>query len=812
MSLRLKSLLIFTVAVTLLFGIVVGLVKIFIERQFADIESREMLDQANRFALDLRAGLKVVASVTSDLAARRDFRSYAAGRNPGYAGESLDENSLGNMQLDFVAVWRQDGSLDELRTRPVTLGHNGITPAMLLEAIRRERLVPREDAAGRASGFMLVGRQLVMVAAVPIAAGGGAPVGTLVAGQIFGMQPIMDLEKFTGFQFDLIPLPAEPGGDRPAGSGAPTVRAVDSQTIVATIAIDNFRGEPIARAALTSGRPLHLQAGKTTRIFIIALVSAGGILLFVVWYLLDANVIHPIRKLGAKLAEAATVGRLPSDLGAAGQGELADLTRRIEDLARTIAHAEASYRAIVEEQIDFIFRYLPNGRLTFVNEALCRYLGCEREDLIGGDAHRLVAGEDVARVQSAVSRLTEAAPVVTLDHLVNAPGGGIAWFRRTDRAIFSETGVVRELQCVARDVTQAHLTRERLEASETRYRRLFETANDGILIVRQSSRLIADANATICRIIGGGHDALLEKPIESVPVFKTQKTLRSLARLLQPSQPVERAEIAVTSEEGVRYYLEVTAGIYESGGETIVQLNFRDVTLRKRANDELRQLSGQLLRLQDEERRRIARELHDSTAQNLSALQMAVTQLKSSIDPADGKARMTLDEVRNLADLSQREIRTMSYLLHPPLLDEVGLIFALRWYVDGFMTRTEKIVRLDMPESLDRLKPEIETTVFRVVQEALSNIHRHSGSRRAWIRLEVDEGTLMLEIRDEGRGVSPSPLPAGSGGDSPALGVGIAGMRERLRQFNGSLEIESGRGGTTVRATLPIEFDETKED
>jgi PAS domain S-box-containing protein len=414
-------------------------------------------------------------------------------------------------------------------------------------------------------------------------------------------------------------------------------------------------------------------------------------------------------------------------------------------------------------------------------------------------------------VQAAIDQLTVSSPLASIDHLVHPPGGGVAWFRRTDRAIFTSAGELQELQCVARDITHSRLTHERLEASETRYRRLFETATDGILIVRQSSRTIADVNPALCHILGCDRLALLEKAIEAVPAFKTQRALRSLSKFLQ-SSALERAEITITSEEGSRHFLEVTSGIYDSGGETIVQLNFRDITQRRRAHDELRQLSGQLLRLQDEERRRIARELHDSTAQNLSALQMAVTQLGDVVDRNDGRVRLILDEVRNLADLSQREIRTISYLLHPPLLDEVGLLFALRWYVDGFMTRTEKIVRLDMPESLDRLKPEIETTVFRVVQESLSNIHRHSGSRRAWIRLALDNGILKLEVRDEGRGVAPSPITPGAAHDSPVMGVGIAGMRERLRQFNGSLEIESGRGGTTIRATLPIEFDESQED
>lgn len=799
MSLRLKSLLVFSVALTLLFAIVFALVKVIIERQFTDIEREQMLQLAERFSFDLRQDVAGIAGIASEWAARREI--LAATTNAGSAFVGIDERTLANVRIDFLAIWKSDGTLVGLQTLAPPFERSGTKPDDLLVALRAAGLVSGEGG----DGAILVGRKIALVANHPIPGAHGARAGTLIAGRLFSQDAIRSFEKFAGYRFSFVP--------RSSASRLPSsvaVKIADPATIVTTVPILDPHGTPVATAELVSARPLHLQAGKTIRIFNIALASAGGILLFVVWYLLDANVIHPVRRLGAKLAEAANHGRLPSDLGFRGKNELTDLAGRIEILARAVAHAEASYRAIVEDQIDFIFRYQPDGRLTFVNEAFCRYLGRAREELIGTNAHRIVAEEDIRRVTSAIERLTPEHQVVLIDHRVEAPRGGAAWFRRTDRAIFSEQGELRELQCVARDVTQTHLTRERLEASETRYRRLFETATDGILVLRRSNRVITEANPELCRILAADRALLLDRPIESIPAFKNQRTLRSFARLFGASsdeQP-DRAEIAIMRENGARIFLEITAASYEAAGDIVVQMHFRDISQRKHVNDELRQLSGQLLRLQDEERRRIARELHDSTAQNLSALQMAATQLEAAIPDLNGKAHSALEEIRTLTDLSSREIRTISYLLHPPLLDEVGLIFALRWYVDGFMTRTEKIVRLDIPESLGRLQPEIETTVFRVVQEALTNIHRHSGSRRAWIHLAVEEGILTLEIRDEGKGVAatdrPAPVLA-----QPVLGVGIAGMRERLRQFGGSLEIISGRRGTTVRAILPIEFDES---
>lgn len=814
MSLRLKSLLVFSVAVTALFAIVLGLAKALIERQFTDIEIERMRQQAERFLVDLNGELKPVASAVGDWAPWDELYSYVEGRNPGFPAANLDESVLANLRLDFFAIFDDDGRLVRFADRPAALQRSGLTPAAIEEAILREPLVPPVQAEHPVSGLILAGDQVVLVAALPITRSddSGPPVGTLVGGRVFGEQAVREFEKFAGYRFRFIPDPvARDAPPAPGLRAGPDVRLEEPDTLVATVPIHDVSGRLIARAELTSHRPLHVQAGRTIRIFVIGLVSSGGILLFVVWYLLDANVIHPVRQLGAKLAAAAGRRELPADLGVTGRDELADLARGIEALARSVQQAEENYRAIVEDQTEFIFRYRPDGRITFVNGALCRYFSRARGELLGSDAGAFVAPEDAARIAEAIRRLSVDCPVVVLEHRVFV-GGHEAWFRRTDRALFSADGTLEEYQCVARDFTQTLLTRQRLEASETRFRRLFETAVDGILIVRRADHGIADANPEVCRQLECERGAILDCVVETLPAFRRAKSLRTLARLLEGGQSTPRAEMVLPRGDGERLYLEVTAAFYEAGGEAVTQLNFRDISQRKRAHDELRQLSGHLLRLQDDERRRIARELHDSTAQYLTALQIAVTQLEPLVAGCGPKAGEALAEIRTLNDQSLREIRTISYLLHPPLLDEVGLLFALRWYVDGFMTRTERIVRLDMPETLERLPAEIETTVFRVVQEALSNIHRHSGSRRAWIRLALNHGWLELTVRDEGRGGAPV-----SNGDTPAAGrsvpgVGIAGMRERLRQFNGTLEIESGPGGTTLRATLPLDPDEPQDD
>lgn len=217
-----------------------------------------------------------------------------------------------------------------------------------------------------------------------------------------------------------------------------------------------------------------------------------------------------------------------------------------------------------------------------------------------------------------------------------------------------------------------------------------------------------------------------------------------------------------------------------------------------------RALAGRLMHAQDDERRRIAQILHETTAQDLAALKMHLARLNRTASHLTDTDRGALTESIALAEQSITEIRTLSYLLHPPFLDEMGLLAALRWYAAGFAERSGIKVDLELPGSFERLPLDTETALFRIVQESLINIHRHAGSEIARIRLCRDAETLVLEIEDRGHGIpSASPRHIMNGGD----GVGIAGMCERLEQLGGSLEIESGDGGTTVRARLPLVAD-----
>lgn len=229
----------------------------------------------------------------------------------------------------------------------------------------------------------------------------------------------------------------------------------------------------------------------------------------------------------------------------------------------------------------------------------------------------------------------------------------------------------------------------------------------------------------------------------------------------------------------------------------------KQITERGRAEDSVQSLSGRLLRLQDDERRRIARDLHDSTAQLLASVGIAIGQAQRFAEHDGNPAlRAVLDDSASCLGRVTLEIRTISYLLHPPMLDELGLEYVVPWYASGFSKRSGIDVALNVTPGFGRLATDVEVTIFRVLQEALTNVHRHSGSRTAQIALSRDDESVVLEVVDQGCGFE-GPVFEGLHGNFERLGVGVSGMRERLHQLGGRLEITATRGGTTVRAVLP---------
>lgn len=335
---------------------------------------------------------------------------------------------------------------------------------------------------------------------------------------------------------------------------------------------------------------------------------------------------------------------------------------------------------------------------------------------------------------------------------------------------------------------------DRLQERKALLDGLFEQAPQAFALMSGFSRVVR-VNREFTRLFGYTAEETLGHPLSELIVpDDARDAVERYQELVLHGQRVD-AEVVRRRKDGGRLHVFlVCVPVSVPGGRIAVYAMYRDITERKAAEAAVHELSGRLLRLQDEERRRLARELHDSTSQLLVGLGIHLSVVNESAGILEPRARRALTESRALVDRCLREIRTVSYLLHPPELDELGLESALASYVDGFVRRSGIQVDLDVAPDLGRLPQEVETALFRIVQEALSNIHRHSASRTARIRLVRGPSGVTLEVSDAGCGMLRGASP----------GVGIASMRERVRQLGGWLDIGSAYGGTTVRAVIPL--------
>ena len=294
--------------------------------------------------------------------------------------------------------------------------------------------------------------------------------------------------------------------------------------------------------------------------------------------------------------------------------------------------------------------------------------------------------------------------------------------------------------------------------------------------------------ATVLGVLGATYGMV--QPTYSLGLPTLAESIRMLAFVLSAGMVVGMGESRRRHNEKLR----------KAQGELEERVKERTADLDM-VNQNLRELSARLLQLQDDERRRIARELHDSVGQMLAALSMNLSAVRTDLDRL-AKTADTLADSDSLVQEMSSEVRTISHLLHPPLLDEAGLSSALRWYVEGFALRSKIKVDLDLPDDFGRLPGESETAIFRVVQECLTNIHRHSQSPIARIRLHQRDHQVLVEIEDKGRGIPPEKQIQMASAGAP--GVGIRGMRERLRQLGGTLDVNSSGTGTVVTIWLPI--------
>ena len=461
----------------------------------------------------------------------------------------------------------------------------------------------------------------------------------------------------------------------------------------------------------------------------------------------------------------------------------------------------------------------PVGKKNSLSSELHHMFGTEASDPEHAEQWKSrVVPEDLPRVQAAMQESLKTGSM-EFEYRYQNPERGLRWFYCKGGRLSQDQS---RLFGVVLDITERKQTAEALRTAhnelEARVQRrtaelqrrteevsaqadLLNLANDAIF-VRTLDDKITYWNQGAERLYGWSREEVLEKAPHQILRTEFPQPFEEIkAQLLREGR--WQGELTHSKRDGSRIIVASRWSMWRApDGKPLGFLEVNsDITERKRAEEGLRTISGRLLQMQDEERRRIARELHDSAGQTLVALDMNLSSIRREAKQLSPQVLKTCSESLELVKALSRELRTISHLLHPPLLDEAGLPSAVRWYVEGFGERSKINVNLELDADLGRLSSECETAIFRIVQECLTNIHRHSGSSTASIRIGRSAREVRVEVRDEGKGISTQKQ---CNPGSMKRGVGIQGMQERVRQLGGRLEIHSGKAGTTVIAILPV--------
>jgi len=411
---------------------------------------------------------------------------------------------------------------------------------------------------------------------------------------------------------------------------------------------------------------------------------------------------------------------------------------------------------------------------------------------------------------------------------------------RAQDNIFASTYLVHTTQALQTEKTERKEAEKLLRRREAELAELLENAPEGVCQTGRDHKILW-ANEALLKLFGYTAGEYIGQ--NAAAFYSQDNVLPKLWEKLMRREEVYNFPAEIRCKDGATKHTLIHAnGLWEEGELVRARYFIHDVTAQKemesalqKAHDELemrvaqrtveleqknfhireqaeklestnqglRDLSARLLHVQDEERRHIARDLHDSTGQTLAVLTMTLSSLESEVRRLSPELAKGLADNAELVRQVSVELRTLSYLLHPPLLDEVGLGSALQWFVDGFGQRSGIPVDLELPSGFPRLPRDLETAIYRVVQECLTNIHRHSQSPVATIRLSESAGRVILEVTDKGKGIDQQELSRIASSCAP--GVGLRGIRERIQNFRGDLEITSDGKGTRIKVIIPMD-------
>jgi PAS domain S-box-containing protein len=524
----------------------------------------------------------------------------------------------------------------------------------------------------------------------------------------------------------------------------------------------------------------------------------------------------------------------------ARKGRKATDARRGGAQRKLVERADDLLAALVDSSDDAIVSKTLDGVITSWNKSAERMFGYTREEAVGQHITLIIPADRRDEEAKIVEKLRRGERLDHFETVRVRKDGTLLDLSLTISPVKDAAGRVVGASKVARDITE----RKQAEQALAERARLLDLSNDAIL-VRDGVDRIKYWNQSASELYGYSRDEAVGRVSHELlrtefpePLERITEQLRQdnrwtgelIHRHRDGSRIIVASRWALDRDDRGHQMrvLETNSDISQQklnekalresedrlrtlSDELEIQVRSRTQELEQRnaeilqQSEQLRELSNRLLNTQDDERRRIARELHDSAGQLITLLGMNLAGIAQRVGQNPSLSE-TVEDTQSLLQQLSREIRTTSYLLHPPLLDENGLSQAIHWYMQGLKERTDLDIELSVPENFGRLPADLELTIFRIVQEGLTNIHRHSGSKTAAIHLSRSADSVLLKIEDHGKGISPEKLAALR---AQRTGVGITGMRERVRHLKGVMDIQASETGVTISVTFPVPMSPT---
>lgn len=490
-----------------------------------------------------------------------------------------------------------------------------------------------------------------------------------------------------------------------------------------------------------------------------------------------------------------------------------------------------------------------DGIIEYINPSFARLTGYDAMAAIGQKASIIRSGEHDEGFYQNLWRTILAGEIWRGEAINRHKDGHLYVSEQTIASEKNASGEITHFVSVQRDITERKQVEDRMRVSEVRYRRLFEAAHDGVLLLDPGTRKITDANPFMTTLLGYTRDQLVGMELFEIGLLKDEAASQQMFERLKQDRQVRYEDLPLESQEGDHQEVEVVANVYDEDGHSVIQCNIRDITARKQAEaaqhrldvltasnekleqaiiqrqttetalrqseqhqkqlleqsqemqEQLRQLSREVLQAQEDERKRISRELHDVIAQTLSGINMRLALLQSGAGASTKDLQEKITQTQHLVAQSVDTVHRFARDLRPAILDDLGLIPALRSHLKDFTQQSGILVALQAQADIEELDSAGRTVLYRVTQEALTNVVRHAKASRVEMKIQKFSGIISLEIKDDGQGFEADGKSCASKNNR----LGLLGMRERVEMIGGTFNIDSMPGGpTTIRVEIPV--------